>query len=116
MITTPSFEAQVAELEQHWMRDARWSGIATWASKLRSEEHTSELQSRLHLVCRLLPEKKRRTPMSAPPPTPQVGSSQPSPRLSATRLHRVTRCHPLVFSAHLSRLALRCHVLLLPMW
>src|SRR2546429_7409886 len=24
----------------------------------RSEEHTSELQSRLHLVCRLLPEKK----------------------------------------------------------
>src|SRR5687768_17784524 len=25
----------------------------------RSEEHTSELQSRLHLVCRLLPEKKR---------------------------------------------------------
>src|SRR2546422_6802588 len=27
---------------------------------LRSEEHTSELQSRLHLVCRLLLEKKRR--------------------------------------------------------
>src|SRR5687768_18525594 len=25
----------------------------------RSEEHTSELQSRLHLVCRLLPEKKK---------------------------------------------------------
>src|SRR6266436_1528380 len=25
----------------------------------RSEEHTSELQSRLHLVCRLLLEKKR---------------------------------------------------------
>src|SRR5687768_17939887 len=25
--------------------------------KTRSEEHTSELQSRLHLVCRLLPEK-----------------------------------------------------------
>src|SRR2546429_2477496 len=28
----------------------------------RSEEHTSELQSRLHLVCRLLPEKKNRAP------------------------------------------------------
>src|SRR3989449_1677222 len=28
----------------------------------RSEEHTSELQSRLHLVCRLLLEKKKRTP------------------------------------------------------
>src|SRR2546422_3525111 len=28
----------------------------------RSEEHTSELQSRLHLVCRLLLEKKKRKP------------------------------------------------------
>src|SRR2546422_6801208 len=28
---------------------------------LRSEEHTSELQSRLHLVCRLLLEKKKIT-------------------------------------------------------
>src|SRR2546422_2438169 len=27
--------------------------------ELRSEEHTSELQSRLHLVCRLLLEKKK---------------------------------------------------------
>src|SRR2546422_5357351 len=30
------------------------------ASALRSEEHTSELQSRLHLVCRLLLEKKKK--------------------------------------------------------
>src|SRR2546429_4479380 len=28
----------------------------------RSEEHTSELQSRLHLVCRLLLEKKKKLP------------------------------------------------------
>src|SRR5256884_5578515 len=28
---------------------------------LRSEEHTSELQSRLHLVCRLLLEKKKQS-------------------------------------------------------
>src|SRR5687768_18014750 len=28
----------------------------------RSEEHTSELQSRLHLVCRLLLEKKNKGP------------------------------------------------------
>src|SRR2546422_6404044 len=28
----------------------------------RSEEHTSELQSRLHLVCRLLLEKKKNPP------------------------------------------------------
>src|SRR2546429_4916905 len=29
------------------------------AARVRSEEHTSELQSRLHLVCRLLLEKKK---------------------------------------------------------
>src|SRR2546429_9567447 len=29
----------------------------------RSEEHTSELQSRLHLVCRLLLEKKKKNPL-----------------------------------------------------
>src|SRR2546422_7943359 len=29
-------------------------------SHARSEEHTSELQSRLHLVCRLLLEKKKK--------------------------------------------------------
>src|SRR2546422_2839177 len=28
--------------------------------EIRSEEHTSELQSRLHLVCRLLLEKKKK--------------------------------------------------------
>src|SRR5438876_5953723 len=30
-------------------------------SSPRSEEHTSELQSPVHLVCRLLPEKKNNT-------------------------------------------------------
>src|SRR2546422_2373776 len=30
------------------------------SSAARSEEHTSELQSRLHLVCRLLLEKKKK--------------------------------------------------------
>src|SRR2546429_2662662 len=32
----------------------------------RSEEHTSELQSRLHLVCRLLLEKKQRISSAKP--------------------------------------------------
>src|SRR2546422_3021028 len=32
----------------------------TLSSRIRSEEHTSELQSRLHLVCRLLLEKKKK--------------------------------------------------------
>src|SRR2546422_5925166 len=31
----------------------------------RSEEHTSELQSRLHLVCRLLLEKKKTRPRAS---------------------------------------------------
>src|SRR2546422_1741554 len=31
----------------------------SYQDQSRSEEHTSELQSRLHLVCRLLLEKKR---------------------------------------------------------
>src|SRR2546429_1845399 len=35
----------------------------------RSEEHTSELQSRLHLVCRLLLEKKKRTHIGVAPTT-----------------------------------------------
>src|SRR2546429_5099998 len=38
----------------------------------RSEEHTSELQSRLHLVCRLLLEKKKRTPSGARPSSPTI--------------------------------------------
>src|SRR2546429_466739 len=36
---------------------AKKHGVAT--PEARSEEHTSELQSRLHLVCRLLLEKKK---------------------------------------------------------
>src|SRR2546422_5238949 len=35
----------------------------------RSEEHTSELQSRLHLVCRLLLEKKKKTENHTATPT-----------------------------------------------
>src|SRR5687768_6430759 len=39
----------------------RLAGLESLAEALaqRSEEHTSELQSRLHLVCRLLLEKKK---------------------------------------------------------
>src|SRR2546429_1415883 len=39
---------------------ALWpEGSKNWQAD-RSEEHTSELQSRLHLVCRLLLEKKKK--------------------------------------------------------
>src|SRR5436305_4755296 len=40
------------------------------ATPSRSEEHTSELQSRPHLVCRLLLEKKKETPSPRRPRTP----------------------------------------------
>src|SRR3989449_8128356 len=40
---------------------ASWTAVALMSE--RSEEHTSELQSRLHLVCRLLHEKKKKHKM-----------------------------------------------------
>src|SRR5438445_8520373 len=39
------------------------------SKKSRSEEHTSELQSRQYLVCRLLLEKKKRQSRNSPWPT-----------------------------------------------
>src|SRR5258707_8068927 len=36
------------------------SSALTWIASPRSEEHTSELQSRQYLVCRLLLEKKKK--------------------------------------------------------
>src|SRR5690625_6770723 len=57
----------VLEAYQH-LRDLGYQEIAVaglsmggvLSLKMRSEEHTSELQSRGHLVCRLLLEKKNR--------------------------------------------------------
>src|SRR2546422_1454860 len=46
----------------------------------RSEEHTSELQSRLHLVCRLLLEKKKKKPKRKPRQTKQMSTSKESVR------------------------------------
>src|ERR1035438_3737790 len=39
-----------------------WAGLSAISSATRSEEHTSELQSLRHLVCRLLLEKKNGHP------------------------------------------------------
>src|SRR2546422_1336387 len=44
------FDLEAGEVE--WL-------AAIGRQRMRSEEHTAELQSRLHLVCRLLPEKKK---------------------------------------------------------
>src|SRR3989449_5358838 len=46
---------RLAELAQSLQQVAAISSTSS-----RSEEHTSELQSRLHLVCRLLLEKKKK--------------------------------------------------------
>src|SRR5437870_9323905 len=46
-----------ANATRHTMLASITSGLSTQA--WRSEEHTSELQSRGHLVCRLLLEKKK---------------------------------------------------------
>src|SRR2546429_3141706 len=46
-----------------YQRRRRIGGL--WEAGERSEEHTSELQSRLHLVCRLLLEKKKKTKKNA---------------------------------------------------
>src|SRR2546422_6243375 len=65
-----------------------WSGEPNYRTKVeggvakcrwRSEEHTSELQSRLHLVCRLLLEKKKRKH------TPSDSSQNVSIRSRCTR-------------------------------
>src|SRR5690606_1792471 len=57
-----------AMLEEMLKRGAKKSAIT--AKIARSEEHTSELQSRENVVCRLLLEKKSRAEVSTPD-TPQ---------------------------------------------
>src|SRR3989449_6229241 len=58
---TPTYSSWLNQVEIWFSkveRDVIARGIFT--SVKRSEEHTSELQSRLHLVCRLLLEKKKK--------------------------------------------------------
>src|SRR5205809_5367971 len=55
----------------------------------RSEEHTSELQSRLHLVCRLLLEKKKHNTTRINSPNP-YGITLPIPCHPRSRCVRLT--------------------------
>src|SRR3712207_8146159 len=48
--------------ERYQDDEARHHGFRLRRSASRSEEHTSELQSRQYLVCRLLLDKKRQHP------------------------------------------------------
>src|SRR2546429_4252426 len=56
--------------------------LEEYAVLARSEEHTSELQSRLHLVCRLLLEKKKITLTSALSPSSVLRSPITPPAAS----------------------------------
>src|SRR2546422_6245285 len=61
---TPSSSITFSKSLSHGLRCAAFGGRKTMPTPYspalgRSEEHTSELQSRLHLVCRLLLEKKK---------------------------------------------------------
>src|SRR2546429_2706011 len=49
-----------AKNSRSWIRYSQNTGRGRLHRRRRSEEHTSELQSRLHLVCRLLLEKKKK--------------------------------------------------------
>src|SRR2546429_4329267 len=58
----PLSRAQIAHRLEAGERDLRNLEAPAGDLSGRSEEHTSELQSRLHLVCRLLLEKKKKCP------------------------------------------------------
>src|SRR3712207_7215439 len=49
--------------DERQMKLAAANGANSYTIKPRSEEHTSELQSRQYLVCRLLLEKKKKIPL-----------------------------------------------------
>src|SRR5438552_12334656 len=53
-----------------WLPDAHVEAPTAGSVILRSEEHTSELQSPDHLVCRLLLEKKKTNQRTTTPRTP----------------------------------------------
>src|SRR2546422_4353949 len=57
----------------------RWGLGGPTLALARSEEHTSELQSRLHLVCRLLLEKKKKMHDASNPTPPSYSQSLPTP-------------------------------------
>src|SRR2546422_7431280 len=55
------FPSQPKVTESFWTTEQNYILPArVYSTEMRSEEHTSELQSRLHLVCRLLLEKKKK--------------------------------------------------------
>src|SRR5207253_8988791 len=66
ILVVPGREAELHGQRRHPVRARDRPGPGPGeCRRARSEEHTSELQSRGHLVCRLLLEKKKRTPRAS---------------------------------------------------
>src|SRR2546429_2355569 len=63
---TTLFRSELVHMDMRHLILSRLRYRSIYAAD-RSEEHTSELQSRLHLVCRLLLEKKKNTVRSLSP-------------------------------------------------
>src|SRR2546429_2380771 len=71
--------------DQETERYGFFVGAGADGGLVRSEEHTSELQSRLHLVCRLLLEKKKRSATCRPRSPSAAGRKSARTRLGWQR-------------------------------
>src|SRR5258708_32000407 len=65
------------DLRARWENTTRASAQSSKPCPKRSEEHTSELQSPDHLVCRLLLEKKKEYGRNLSQPQPQRRVARP---------------------------------------
>src|SRR3712207_7788612 len=77
---TPRFAATRSATRRRSRSTARSTSSTARTRRCRSEEHTSELQSRQYLVCRLLLEKKKQLTLSR----------TTSPRTSSQALYYTT--------------------------
>src|SRR2546422_5654716 len=82
---TTLFRSQAPVYSDSRVRRVTLGGVAPGTLVDRSEEHTSELQSRLHLVCRLLLEKKKKQKENHDHPTTSQNNTPHPPLLVANK-------------------------------
>src|SRR2546427_2259448 len=77
---TTLFRSNIVQKARRIMRDAAHGECKQQRDQnnVRSEEHTSELQSQSNLVCRLLLEKKKNDPTEADSPRTMAPAIRPS--------------------------------------
>src|SRR5256884_5578422 len=75
---------KLEEMKRRGVTRAYAVSVLCYLVTARSEEHTSELQSRLHLVCRLLLEKKTHTASTHRWPCAQFSGRRPRPTMPAS--------------------------------